>query len=189
MGLKQLIKVPTWLTSNTSTLIDHVLTSSNEKVVQASITKTVLTIKLLFATSKIKRKKPNKHNCLTFCSMGHFPTDCCEEALSMVIFPNYGNFSWQKKWHQQYEGVVWWWYCRKKAARNKLFWKFKNSELGRWNLIFSIAFPTCTIKKLKHYLILLKEHHILSFYLKIFWTQKIFDIKPIQWVKNNVSNI
>ena len=42
LGLKQLIKVPTRITSNTSTLIDHILTSSSEKVVQAGIIETSL---------------------------------------------------------------------------------------------------------------------------------------------------
>ena len=37
LGLKQLIKAPTRITSSTSTLIDHILTSSSEKVVQAGI--------------------------------------------------------------------------------------------------------------------------------------------------------
>ena len=42
LGLKQLIKAPTRITSSTSTLIDHILTSSSEKVVQAGIIKTSL---------------------------------------------------------------------------------------------------------------------------------------------------
>ena len=41
LGLKQLIKAPTRIPS-TSTLIDHILTSSSEKVVQAGIIKTSL---------------------------------------------------------------------------------------------------------------------------------------------------
>ena len=40
LGLKQLIKVPTRITFNSFPLIDHTLTSSNEKVVQASIIET-----------------------------------------------------------------------------------------------------------------------------------------------------
>ena len=44
LGLKQLIKVPTRITSNNSTLIDHILTSSSEKVVKAGIIKTSIVV-------------------------------------------------------------------------------------------------------------------------------------------------
>ena len=37
LELKQLIKIPTRISSNTSTLINHILTSNSEKVVQAGI--------------------------------------------------------------------------------------------------------------------------------------------------------
>ena len=70
LGLKQLIKVPTRITCNTFTSIDHILTSSSEKVVQAGIIETSLSDhQLIFYTWKIKRAKPDKHNYLTFRSM------------------------------------------------------------------------------------------------------------------------
>ena len=53
LGLKQLIKVPTRITSSTSTLIDHILTISSEKVVQARITERSLSDhQLIFAPEK-----------------------------------------------------------------------------------------------------------------------------------------
>ena len=94
LGLKQLIKVPTRITSNTSTLTDHILTSSSEKVVQAGVIKTCLSDhKLIFCTRKIKRAKPNKYNYLTFRSMKNFSTKIYEEALGTLKFPEYENFS------------------------------------------------------------------------------------------------
>ena len=70
LELKQLIKVPTRITSNTSTLIDHILASSSEKVGQAGIIETSQSDhQVIFCTRKIKRAKPNKHNYLTFRSM------------------------------------------------------------------------------------------------------------------------
>ena len=45
-----------------------------------------------------------------------------------------------------------------------------------------MAVPMGAIKKHSH-------HLALSFYLQILWTQKIFDKKPIQWIKNNVTNV
>ena len=56
IGLKQLIKVPTRITSNT--LIDLTLISSSEKVVQAGIIETTLSDhQLIFCTRKVKRER------------------------------------------------------------------------------------------------------------------------------------
>ena len=72
-SIKQLIKVPKRITSNTFTIIDHILTSSSEKVVQAGIIETSLSDhQFIFCTRKIKRAKPNKHNYLTIHSMKDF---------------------------------------------------------------------------------------------------------------------
>ena len=62
LELKQLIKDPTRILCNTSTLID-ILTSSSEKVVQAGIIETSLSDhQIIFCTRKIKREKLNKIN-------------------------------------------------------------------------------------------------------------------------------
>ena len=93
LRLKQLIKAPTRITSSTSTLIDHILTSSSEKVVQASIIETSLSDhQLIFCTRKIKRAKPNKHNYLTFRCLKNFSAEICEEALGILTFPDYEKF-------------------------------------------------------------------------------------------------
>ena len=92
MGLKQLIKVPTTITSNISTLIDHILTSTSEKVIQAGIIETSLSDhQLIFCTRKIKRAKPNKHNYLTFCAK-NFSTEIYEDAPGKLTFPDYESF-------------------------------------------------------------------------------------------------
>ena len=92
LELKQLIKVPTRITCNTSTLID-ILTSSSEKVGQAGIIETSLSDhQLIFYTRKIKRAKPNKHNYLSFRSMKNFTTEIYEEDLGKMTFPHYQNF-------------------------------------------------------------------------------------------------
>ena len=76
LGLKQLIKAPTRITSSSSFLIDHILTSSSEKVVQAGIFETSLSDhQLIFCTRKIKRAKPNKHHYLKFRFMKNFSTE------------------------------------------------------------------------------------------------------------------
>ena len=92
MGLKQLIKVPTTITSNISTLIDHILTSTSEEVIQAGIIETSLSDhQLIFCTRKIKRAKPNKHNYLTFCAK-NFSTEIYEDAPGKLTFPDYESF-------------------------------------------------------------------------------------------------
>ena len=93
LGLKQLIKVPTKIPSNTFILIGHISTSSSEKVVQAGIIETSLSDhQLIFCTSKNKRAKLNKHNYLTFCSMKNFSAEIFEEALGKLTFLDYENF-------------------------------------------------------------------------------------------------
>ena len=87
-------KVPTRITSNTSTLMDHILTSGGGKVVQADIIETTLSdLQFIFCTRKIKIAKPNKQNYLKFCSMKNFSTEIYEEALGKLTFPDFENFS------------------------------------------------------------------------------------------------
>ena len=57
LGLKQLIKVPTRITFNSFPLIDHTLTSSNEKVVQASIIETSVWPSTYFLHQKNQESK------------------------------------------------------------------------------------------------------------------------------------
>ena len=93
MGLKHLIKFPTRITFHTSSLIDHILTSSSKKVVQACTIETSLSdYQLIFCTRKIKRTKSNKHNYLTLRSMKNSSTEIDKEALSKLTFPDYENF-------------------------------------------------------------------------------------------------
>ena len=93
LGLKQLIKAPTRITSSISTLIDHILTSSSEKVVQVAIIESSLSDhQFIICTRKIQRAKPKKHNYLTFRSMKNFSTEIYEEALGKLTFPDYENF-------------------------------------------------------------------------------------------------
>ena len=94
LGLKQLIKVPTKITFNSFPLANHTLTSSNEKVVQASIIETSLSDHhLIFCTRKTKRAKRNKHNYLTFRSMKNFSTGIFKKPLNKRTFSDYENSS------------------------------------------------------------------------------------------------
>ena len=73
LNCEQLIKAPERVICHTSTLTDHILASSSEKVVQAGIIETSLSDhELIFCIRKIGREQPNKRSYLTFCSMKIF---------------------------------------------------------------------------------------------------------------------
>ena len=62
-SLKQLITCPTRITSNTLSLIDHILTNSTEKIFQSGIIDCGMSDhQLSFCTRKLKRGKLNNHN-------------------------------------------------------------------------------------------------------------------------------
>ena len=62
-SLNQLITCPTRVTCNDSSLTDHILTNSTEKIFQSGITDCgMLDHQLIFRRRKVKRAKFNKHN-------------------------------------------------------------------------------------------------------------------------------
>ena len=77
--LEQLIKHPTRITCHTSTLIDHIITNCEEKVI--------------FCTRKIKRVKTNNHKQISFRSLKNYSMENFEQELKNIAFPNYEKFS------------------------------------------------------------------------------------------------
>ena len=138
---------------SSSFLIDHILTSSSEKVVHAGIIETSLSDhQLIFCTREIKRAKPNKHHYLKFRSMKNFSTEIYEEALGKLTFPDYENVGSVNNPYSDLTSKIFdvvnkveptktirvknntnKWFDReiaeKIAARDKLFRKFKKSKL------------------------------------------------------------
>ena len=93
-SLKQLITYPTRVTCNTSSLIDHILTNSIEKIYQTCITDCGTSDHLLiFCTRKVKRAKFNKHNNVFLRSLKHYKVNVFVEELQKVKFSNYERFS------------------------------------------------------------------------------------------------
>ena len=68
LSLKQLIRCATRVTCNTSTLIDHILTNSTEKIFLDS---GIFDHQLIFDTGKVKRVKFHKHNNVFLTSLKH----------------------------------------------------------------------------------------------------------------------
>ena len=92
-SLKQLIACPTRVTCNTS-LTDHILTTSSEKIFQSGIIDCgVSDHQLIFCTRKVKRAKFNKHNNVFLRSLKHYTVNVFVEKLQKVNFSNYERFS------------------------------------------------------------------------------------------------
>ena len=93
-SLKQLITCPTRVTCNTSSLIDHILTNSTEKIFQSGIIDCGMSDhQLIFCTRKVKRAKFNKHSNVFLRSLKHYTVNVFVEILQKVNFSNYERFS------------------------------------------------------------------------------------------------
>ena len=77
--LQQFIFVPTRITENTATLIDHNLKNSPQKITQPGV------IELNIKTTKFKS---NKHNELNIRSMKNYTAKNFAEHLHKIYFPN-----------------------------------------------------------------------------------------------------
>ena len=91
-SLKQLITCPT--REVFSTLIDHILTNSTEKVFQSGVIDYGISDhQLIFCTRKVKRVKSHKHNHMFLRPLKHYTVNLLVERLSKVNFLNYERFS------------------------------------------------------------------------------------------------
>ena len=83
----------TRITCNTSTLIDHILTNSQDSISQSGVINTAISgHNMIHCTKKILKAKYNKHKKLTFCSLRNYSVDIYRQALERASFPNYDNF-------------------------------------------------------------------------------------------------
>ena len=91
---KQLITCLTRVAFNTSTLIDHILRNSAEKIFQSSIIDSGISDhQLIFWTRKVKQAKFHKHNNVLLRSLKHCTVNLLVEGLQKIIFLNYEYFS------------------------------------------------------------------------------------------------
>ena len=88
-----MIKEPTRITCSTSTLLDHILTNSSEKVSQKGVIDVGISDhQLIYCTRKIKRIKHNMHNQIQVRSLKKYSAEIFTNALKTVQFPNYDIF-------------------------------------------------------------------------------------------------
>ena len=91
--LSQLIGCPTRITCNTSTLIDHILTNTQENISQSGVIDTAISDhSLIYCTRKIPKAKYNRHKEITFRSLKNYSADMFKGTLERVSFTNYENF-------------------------------------------------------------------------------------------------
>ena len=93
-SLHQLIKVPTRITCNSATMIDHILASYPDRVTQQRIIDVGLSDhQLIFCAIKISRIKRDMHKHIKFRSFKHYSADLFKETLTSINFCNYLSFN------------------------------------------------------------------------------------------------
>ena len=92
--LKEIIQEPTWVTSNTSSLFDPILTNAGWKISQKGVIDVGLSHhQLIYCTQKILRTKANIHNQIRVRSLKNYTPELLKEELTKINFPDYNIFS------------------------------------------------------------------------------------------------
>ena len=92
-SLTQLIDSPTRITSTSSSVIDHVLTNSREKISNSGVIELALSDHhLIFCTRKLKRQKFNCHKNIKCRSLENYTVEKFIEELNSSNFQNYETF-------------------------------------------------------------------------------------------------
>ena len=92
-GLKQLIESPTQITCRSSSILDHILASFPNRVIQQGILSVRLSDhQLIYCTRKITRIKRDCHKQIISRSFKNYTIDGYEKALIEINFPEYKNF-------------------------------------------------------------------------------------------------
>ena len=92
-GLKQLIKCPTRVTCNSSSILDHALASFPDRVSESGVIDIGISDhQLIYCTKKTARIKSYYHKQITFRSLKNYSPEIYEEALRKLSFPNYELF-------------------------------------------------------------------------------------------------
>ena len=93
-SLTEIIKEPTRITCSTSTLLDHILTNSSEKVSQKGVIDVGISDhQLIYCTRKIESIKHIMNSEIQIRSLKKYSAEIFTNALKTVQFPNYNIFS------------------------------------------------------------------------------------------------
>ena len=92
-GIEQLLTLPTRITKNSSSLLDHVLTNSADRIPQFGIVNVGLSDhQLIYCTRKITRTRLNAHKYVKMRSLKYYSEDLYVKKLKEIDFPDYSNF-------------------------------------------------------------------------------------------------
>ena len=93
-SLEQIIKHATRTTCSASTLIDHILTNSREKISQSGVIDIgVSDHQLIYLTRKLHRMMSNINNQIKVRSLKTYSIESLNQGLSMINFPDYKYFN------------------------------------------------------------------------------------------------
>ena len=93
-GLKQLITSPTRITEKTSSLLDHILTNSHDKISQSGVIDAGLSDhQITYCTRKIIKEKFNEHKDITIRRLKNYSQEIFLKAVSEINYPNYSIFT------------------------------------------------------------------------------------------------
>ena len=151
--MEQLIKRPTRVTCNGSSILGHGLASFPDRVSQSGVIDVGISDhQLIYCTRKIARIKSYCHKQITFRSLKNYSLKVYEESLRKLSFPNYELFDDIDKAYENFiqkvmavidnlapsknkriKGTSQDWFdveiIKKINERDKLFKKFKKSRL------------------------------------------------------------
>ena len=88
-----MLTLPTRITKNSSSLLDHVLTNSGDRISQFGIVNVGLSDhQLIYCTRKITRTRLNAHKYVKMRSLKYYSEDLYVKKLKEIDFPDYSNF-------------------------------------------------------------------------------------------------
>ena len=93
-GVTQLIMEPTRYSCNTSTLLDHILTNTENKISSSGVIDIGISDhQLIYCTRKTEKPKQNIHNQAKVRCFNNYSLDIFKDALTRVGFPDYSFFT------------------------------------------------------------------------------------------------
>ena len=91
--MKQIIRLPTRITVNTATILDHILTNCKEKVTDYGVVDVSFSDhQMIFFTRKNMKQKFYQHKNINIRSMKNYSEIAFLNILKRTEFPNYDNF-------------------------------------------------------------------------------------------------
>ena len=93
-GLKQIIDSPTRVTKTSSTILDHIITNSKDKISQFGVIDVGLSDhQLIYCTRKTVKPKTNTKTRIKYRSLKHYKTEVFLEKLKHIEFPDYSTYN------------------------------------------------------------------------------------------------